>query len=194
MVGIGSEKFSGQPEIMVEHVVGVSPFIITPDGFFVTVEELRTKRLTGKTAGMRSAPMETVQPGETDQEALERLSGEEVTVPELSGVKPGPLLCRVQFRPGVWLHAYLFWGHKNFSIKLGSETDEVARPDWTRIEDVLTSKPSERRFRPGIREMVKSYIAYLEEGENFKPRVFFSCEDTVPEEVFDELERRAKQA
>lgn len=184
---IESGEFSGQPEI-VEHVVGVSPFIVTPDGFFATVKELKNKRLTGKIVGMRSSPMETVKPGETDQLALERTFREEIVIPELSGNEP-VFLCRVQFGPGVWLHTYLFWSQRDFRIELGSEANEVANPSWTHIKEVLGSKPNERKFRPGVREIVKSYLAYLKEGENFQPCLYFSCEDAVPEEVFDELEK-----
>lgn len=180
------------PEIK-ERVVGVGAFIITPDNFFLTIRELTTKRLTGKIAGMRSLPMETVEDRETDEQALTRLFEEEVEVSGLNGLEGKALLCRIQLTNEVWLHTYLIRVPDILHTEVGTDANKISEPAWININEILKSKPSERRFRPGVRESIKSYASYLQDPAGFQPDIYFRCEDEVPQEVFDHVEREAMQ-
>lgn len=175
---------------VVEDLKGVGLFIVTPDGYFLTIEEARTKRKTNKIAGMRSLLMETIEAGETQEQAIARLliNDEEVSAKQFRTLTPERKLCRVQLTPGVWLHAYLIQVSGQFPVRPGTAPD-ARNPGWTHINDVLASSPSEQKFRPGTREVIKSYLAHKENG-NQESQVYFRCEDDIPQEVFDMLERK----
>lgn len=179
------------PEVA-EVLAGVGALIVTPDGYFLSIEEGRTSRKTGKIKGMRSLPMETMEVGETHEQALERLFKEEVSAKELSDRIDPPKLCRVQLTPKVWLHAYLIPVNYRFQVEAGTHKDAL-NPRWVHIDEVLNSDPENRQFRPGTREVVRSYLEF-QQNTNFRPRLFFRCEDEIPQEVFDKLEKQAKQA
>lgn len=188
-----AQEIDKTPEIK-ESVVGVGVFIVTPDNRLLTLEELTTKRVTGKIAGMRSLPMETVEAGETHEQAIERLFQEEVVVDWISASQTRILLCKAQLTPGVWLYSYLICVPETLTVGIGTDGGKVANPSWINTEDILSSQPSERRFRPGVRETIKSYLDWLaKKGNSFHPKVYFNCEDEVPQEVFDRLEREAMQ-
>src|SRR3989344_4633533 len=158
--------FKPAKEEITENVIGVCALLVTSDFRFLTVQELKTKRSTGKIAGMRTAPMETVVDGESDDDAINRLFQEEVV---LYGIQltldKKVLLCKIQLTKGVWLHGYLLQIEKPVLAAIGTEKHEVAGPFWTSIEEVLQSNPDDRQFRPGVRELVLSYLTFLESPE-----------------------------
>lgn len=174
------------PEIA-ETLAGVGLLIITPNGYFLSIKEARTSRRTAKIKGMCSLPMETIESGETHDQALERLLKEEVSVKELSGRTDLTKLCRVQLTPGVWLHAYLIPVNLRFQAEAGTHEDAL-NPKWAHINEVLNSNPNDRLFRPGTREVIESYLE-SQRNNNFQPGLYFRCEDEISQEVFDELER-----
>lgn len=173
------------PEI-IETLAGVGALIITPDGYLLSIEEGRSSRRTGKIKGMRSLPMETTEDGETHKKALERLLKEEVSAEELSDCTDSTKLCRVQLAPGVWLHAYLIPVNHRFQVKAGTHKDAL-NPKWVHISKVLNSDPKDRRFRPGTREVIESYLEF-HQNNTFQPGLYFRCRDEIPQEVFDELD------
>lgn len=179
------------PEIT-EVLAGVGALIITPDGYFLSIEEGRTSRKTGKIKGMRSLPMETIEIGETHGQALERLLKEEVSAKKLTNYASSAKLCRVQLTPGVWLHAYLIPANHRFRVEAGTHKDAL-NPKWVHIDEVINCDPKNRQFRPGTREVVKSYLEFQQDN-SFHAGLYFRCEGEIPQEVFDELERQAKQA
>lgn len=171
-----------------ENVIGVGALLVTQDFRFLTVQELKTKRSTGKIAGMRTAPMETVIEGESDDEALKRLFQEEVILQEIEPpLDKKVLLCKIQLTNGVWLHGYLLQIEQLALAVTGTENQEVSHPLWTSISEVLHSDPDDRQFRPGVRELVLSYLNFLASPEKFSAHFFFRPQDKVPEEVFDSL-------
>lgn len=173
---------------IIEITSGVGAFIVTPDGYFLTIEEGETKRQTGKIKGMRSLPMETVEPGETFQEALVRaINDEEVQAPELNNFVTEQKLCQIQNTPGVWLHVYLIRVPTPFALQEGNAPDAL-HPKWMHIHEVLSSKTEERAFRPGTREVIVSYIDLITNGSTHSPQIYFRCQDEVPQKIFDALE------
>lgn len=168
------------PEI-IEEVVGVGALIVTPNDLFYSIRETRTNRKTGKVKDMISAPMETVEPGESLEEAMGRLFTEEVGLPANVSLLPRGKICRIQLTPRVWLHAYLFTTEQTFEIRPGTAAD-VADPAWRSISQVLDEM--RERPRPGLREFIKSYRAWQKEGTGFWPHFYTFCQDQVSEEEF----------
>ncbi|OGY10151.1 MAG: hypothetical protein A3A58_02500 [Candidatus Blackburnbacteria bacterium RIFCSPLOWO2_01_FULL_41_27] len=180
--------FKPTEEEITENVIGVGVLLVTPDFRFLTVQELKTKRSTGKIVGMRTAPMETVIDGESDDDAIKRLFQEEVVLNEAElPLDKKVLLCKIQLTKGVWLHGYLLQIEQPVLAAIGTEKHEVSDPFWTSIEEVLQSNPDDRQFRPGVRELVLSYLTFLESPENFSPHLFFRTQGKVQDEVFDSL-------
>ncbi len=175
-------------EVITENVIGVGVLLVTSDSRFLTVQELKNKRSTGKIAGMRTAPMETVMDGESDADALKRLFQEEVVLNEAElPLDKKVLLCKIQLTNGVWLHGYLLQVEQPVFAAIGTENHEVSDPLWTSIEEVLHSNSDKRQFRPGVKELVLSYLNFLESPENFSPHFFFQTQGQMPDEVFDSL-------
>lgn len=181
----GACEIDKSPEF-VETLAGVGLLIITANGYFLSIEEARTNRRTAKIKGMRSLPMETIESGETHKKALKRLLKEEVSTENLSGHTDPTKLCRVQLTPGVWLHAYLIPVNCIFQAEAGTHKDAL-NPKWVHINEVLNSDPKDRRFRPGTREVLKSYLEF-HQNNTFQPGLYFRCGDEIPQEVFDELD------
>lgn len=183
------QNFKPTEKEITENVIGVGALVVTPDFQFLTVEELRTKRSTRKIAGMRTAPMETVFAGESDDKALTRLFQEEVVFNGTSlPLDKKVLLCKIQLTRGIWLHGYLLQIEQPSSVVIGTEGNEVANPVWTNIDEVIYSDPNEWLFRPGVRELILSYLNYLANPQHFSTQHFFQTRGEVPSIVFDFLE------
>ena len=140
---------------------GVGILIVTSDGKFLSIEEKTSNRKTGKKKGARSFPMETVQGGESYQQALKRLLQEEVVLDSVA-INSLKKLCQVEIRNGVWLHSYLLHLPKSITIPVGSSTD-VTDPVWVDIDQVLKNGQG-LTFRPGVRETLLEYKRYLQTG------------------------------
>lgn len=171
---------------------GVGALIIKDKNQFLTIEELQSSRDHQRLSGMRSMSFETIEPGETHQQALVRaLAIEEFQLGRLTGSKllTNTKLCQVQINTGIWLHAYLISIviPEGFSITIGKSVDEVANPDWALINDVLTEETGSRRFRPGNREVLQSYLKYRQDLLS-SPDIYFTTQDKIPDEVFDQYE------
>lgn len=185
---------SQNPEIR-ETIAGVCALIVTPDGMFAAVQETKHSRVTNKVPGMISAPMETVKPGESYQQALERLLEEEVKVIGLGKPEAQTELCRVQLSPDVWVHAYLITVGERLPLRSGDD-GETINPQWMSIDEIIKADPNERRFRPGMREIVESYLTltHLQNGSTYEPSVYFVPQGSVPEEVFHQIEADSSQS
>lgn len=168
---------------------GVGALILKDENRFLTIEELQSSRDHQRLSGMRSMSFETIEPGETHQQALVRaLAIEEFKLGRLTGSKllTNTKLCQVQINTGIWLHAYLIpiVIPEGFLITVGESIDEVANPDWARISDALAEQIGSRRFRPGNREILQSYLKYRQ-GLLSSPDIYFTTQDKIPDEVFD---------
>ena len=170
-----------------EVVAGVAVFAVTPDGCFYAVRERRTKRKTLKIKGMLSAPFETVEAGETYEQAVARTFKEEI-VTGLPTPQLGPRLCSMCFSEGVWLHAYLIEVDARFNATTGLGGEDIEPYGW--VHSSLVENAPRGLFRPGNREIVASFRAYQQEGENFKPRVYFTTSDYITEEEYCSAEGR----
>ncbi|MBI4028932.1 MAG: NUDIX hydrolase [Candidatus Blackburnbacteria bacterium] len=168
------------PEIL-EKGAGVCLLVVTPDGLFCAIQEKSSKRITQKLKGMFSAPFETVEAGESHQQALVRITQEEVRM-ETERLIMGPELCRIQLDPGVWLHTYVAIAEEKINLQDGIFEDEVSGACWIPLEEV--ENPTNKRFRPGMREIVESYRAFLAEGEAFRTCIYFTYRDRISEEEF----------
>lgn len=178
-----------------ERTTGVGALIVVADTHrpdFLTIEETRTKRSSGKLKGMRSLPMETVEDGETHQQALARLLQEEVRLNTvcLAGELIRLKLGRYELTPGVVLHAYVIEAPRDSGISVGSGVD-VQRPEWTSIEEVLATSRGSLRFRPGVKEIITTYLDYLQDKESFQQVIYSSDElaNTVPNDVYDLIDQ-----
>lgn len=169
-------------------IAGVGAFIVNkanPDQGFITVQESITKRKTNKLAGMRSYPMETIEPGENHDQALQRLFQEEIFI-EPTIYSPKIKLGQFTLLPGVSLHTYLFEIGSDITIAVGSAAKEVKDPRWTTFQEVLEAPFG--TFRAGVYETVVGYLAYLRDPVNFQIGTYARLRDWIPDEIFDFME------
>ncbi|TSC64651.1 MAG: hypothetical protein G01um101493_65 [Microgenomates group bacterium Gr01-1014_93] len=159
---------------------GVGLLIPKRQNFF-SIEERILNKSTGKVPGMRSMIFETIELGETHQDAIKRALREEVDMLNLLSDTLRPVeLCKVQLKEGVWLYAYLLPIDipDNLEISIGSTDFEVANPGWDMIDDVINSEVGNLRFRPGNREVLKSYKRFLS-GNLTEPDTYLSTIDEI---------------
>lgn len=170
-------------------IEGVAAFIVLPIHHkVVTIEELHTKRSTNKIAGMRSIPMETIEPGETHEEALIRLLKEEVRAEPLCNMHNliRTKLTAFQMIPDVWVHTYYLEASYHTQISLGSEAKEVANLKWENIRDLVTHDIGSRQYRGGNRESAWSFYRWWRSYSI--PDIYPEITDRIPNRVFDDIE------
>lgn len=179
-----------------ERVAGVGALIVVPkdpDRGFLTLEELISKRSSNKLRGSRTLPMETVEPGETHADAWERLTSEEIQLQNV-GYDPREvtrnLLCKCELRPGVVLYTSVLEVPPDAAVIIGSESQEVANLRWTSFADVLNAPKGDLGIRPGTREVIQAYLAYMENPMSYELRIFMysGLYDKIPDSVFDLIE------
>lgn len=181
-----------------EKVAGVGALVVCPDWLdrgFLTVKELRTKRSTNKLAGMRSIPMETVEEGETHNQALQRMLCEEITPSIYLGSNlDNILLCRSQLSPGIFLYSYLLEVPWPISFRLGTDTLDVTDPMWIPRTSVLYPDPvNSFAFRPGVYETLTSFSRRLDNPQKFEAATFVNLKNLVPTEAFDLMDQGFSQ-
>lgn len=170
--------------------VGVGALVVIPEYLeagFVAVEEMQSKRETRKLEGMLSLPMETLEPGESDQQALLRLLTEEVRI---VSVKDSIYLGVYAFSENVMLNGYVVTTTPDAVISEGDDNQEVSLVGFIRFEEVLNSPKGSYRFRPGVKEVVSDYLQYLSNPNSFTPRRVLSHQlyEQVPDVIFDWLD------
>lgn len=186
---------------IIENKSGVGAFIVAPErpDSFLAITELTSKRSSNKLCGMYSPPFETVEDGETHQDALRRVFTEELRI--IRGEVPIPKdlesakLCVVQLSPNVWLHTYLLQASEGTIFRLGDMKHEVGMSFSAKIKDVIESgnDPTSLIYRPASIEIAYSYLKYLRDPQNFQPLIYQKTFHSVPAEIFDRLERQANQ-
>lgn len=155
-----------------ENLAGAGAFIVSSRGTVLTVEELTTSARTGKERGMRTHPMESLEPGETIGNCLERIFSEEVRLsPDQEIVDVGPL-CDVQITPDIRVRMFLFQSPEEWPVQIGTAKTEVADCRWVPIEDVLYADIGSNRFRVGVRETAKGFNLYTVQNNDFQPVYF----------------------
>lgn len=168
---------------------GVGALIIQND-CFLTVEERHLSRKTRKVPGMRSMIFETIEVGENHNDALVRALEEEVRLIDLLRTTKLDItpLCKIQLNSGVWLHAYLIpiVVPINYPLEIGTSKDEVREPRWESLINVVRVPTGDLRYRPGNREVVRSYLNAL--PELIEQYVYLETKDSIPEEVYKEFE------
>ncbi|TSC75324.1 MAG: hypothetical protein G01um101430_531 [Parcubacteria group bacterium Gr01-1014_30] len=131
---------------------GVALIVRNQIGLILVLRELETKPEIGKHAGMFSIPMETVEPGEHDVQAIKRLIEEEL---------PGLIskIKVVQTRFGLYRVGHRTWA----TLYTATASDDslpdpqavgVAGHQWVSPPEALAL-----HLRRGAREMIEDYIS-----------------------------------
>lgn len=116
---------------------GIGAVIINPEGQFLAVRENHSRKDNRKMRGMWSHPMETIDKGESHEQAMQRLIfGEEVKgVLVRESRLTNIYLASIQISPGIWLYDYLLHTESNeFSKGYGSDITEIR---WANTGEVL---------------------------------------------------------
>lgn len=184
-----------------ERVVGVGLFVVSPSlhpRSYLTVEEFTTKKSTFKIAGMRSFPMETIEPGETQAQALIRLLREELVIsPEVSIIDLATImLMQVEISTGIWVNDYLLDAPTESIFSIGSTRHEVGNISWTTFDQLNESFTTKYRYRPSNHEIIRAYQKYLSNPESFIPEKYrlYELFGYLPDEEFDRLTTSQKIA
>lgn len=186
---------------LVEVDTGVCPFITIPEDQergFLAIKEARWKRSSRKLAGMIAPPFETLNQDESHKDGLIRsFQKEELTVLEGEVQIPDNLtsakFCIVQLSPGVVLHVYSLFASADIILGQGSEDDVLDPPFWVPFSEVLESETRDPlRFRPGVLEIVKSYLDF-KKSKLLEPTIFLKTAFSVPGAVYDLLETGLSQ-
>lgn len=176
---------------------GVGALIVAPRApelGFVTIQELATKRSTNKLAGMITFPMETIEAGESHQDAMVRLYQEELRLTpavardDLTKI----LLSRIELTPGAVCYVYLHEVEPGVLLGVGGSTDqEVSPPKWTPFRDILNTKGGAYSVRGGVRESVLDFIDRRNNPNIYQLKLhrYFELFHHVPAYVFDLIER-----
>lgn len=138
-------------------IYGVVAIILSFDGKILVVEETENRPEYDKKAGDISNPTETIEEGETELEALERLLEEEV------GVREG-MICDPDedwigdYQIGgtdIWGRAYLvhYQGRSDSSQIFKAEDGEVINHRW-----IEPSEIGKMPRRAGVLEVVKDFL------------------------------------
>lgn len=137
---------------MRDRVEGVCAFIphpTNPGEQFLVLRENEWKRLTNKVPGMLAPVIETVDPGETHQQALTRAIYEELSQKLYTGLFPDKQeelnrqkLCEVQLSDNAWLIAYLLEAKNgNFYYDLAKATQRFQGVVPARVVDFTEGSP-----------------------------------------------------
>lgn len=165
----------------IELLAGVCPVLYKPNQPYsvLMTQELTTKELTGKVAGMWGPPFETVEVGENHRQALERCFEEEIRITRGKAFIPVDLeeakLCIVRVSPpesAAWVHAYSVPVSADFEAVRGDFMDEVGHPEWVNCSRVLDAEKGNNRiiFRPATYEIIRAHLARLSKPIGFIPR------------------------
>lgn len=126
-----------------------------------TVREQRDKAVNGKRAGMTSIPMETMEPGETKENALLRLLIEEVGV----GLVDLPLEIGEVYFPATAttaayrLHCYAGVIADPHDTPQPSDLDDVRPNGWLDLEQLDKLGQAGRRELPAIGALLRRWVA-----------------------------------
>ena len=213
-------------ENRLEGVCAFIPHPSYPEEQFLVLYENELKKATGKVPGMLSPVIETVGPGESHTQALERAIYEELTqecyrhlLPATQDELDKYKLCEIDLPPNARLYAYLikarnprfyydlyakmlpeFPGVRSGQLscpnpkrpwEIEVKRFEVEVTNWAYFSDVLASEtnPDKYRFmfRPGVLEVVKSYLQRIKNPNSFVPPHYDYPANTVPKEIFEIL-------
>ncbi len=156
----------------VELISGVGAVIYrqnNPHQVLMTTEK-NSKEESGKLQGQLGFPYETVEPGESHAQAMDRLLQEEVAVTAGRIAIPHPLesaklsIVRVS-KPevGAWLHAYQISATQDSQFRRGSFDHEVGEPVWVDVRRILATQGTQRvLFKGGTSEIARAHLAHLE--------------------------------
>ncbi len=159
-------------EMLNRELAGVGALIIVPQTeTFLTVRELTSSVRTIKEAGMRTHPMESLEPGETPQQGLKRLFVEEIKgIPEELIV--GAIdLCDV-FIGDKRVRNFLLAVDKPFNVQNGTMFEEVTSPQWLEIARVSEAPIGSNRFRPGVRETIDALTRFSRDQKGYRPLLY----------------------
>lgn len=152
---------------------GVALVAVNLDGKILMLTERESKPNIGKPAGSRSIPMETKEPGETDQSALSRLIAQEL--PGLGTTlklhKKHGTYCVVFENPAAWVRLYSATA-SDATLPCDNPLSDVGEYSWEAPHDALGLW-----LRRGAREMIEDFIA----GRNEIVRLWCTPASAHPE-------------
>lgn len=172
----------------VEQKIGVGLLLVNYSEIkpeILTIIEHNTNYSTHKITGMRSFPMETLEPNENDQDAIRRLLEEEITTDlDISRLQ---LLSQVEIRPRVILRGYFLETAIKPTVNIGNFKHEVSSPKWLLIDEILHDPIGSLRFRPGVKEMLTCYQTYKTSQEVFCPKFigYSNLFEYIPEHLYE---------
>jgi 8-oxo-dGTP pyrophosphatase MutT (NUDIX family) len=141
--------------------------------------EKNAKEKSGKLQGQLGFPYETVEPGESHPQAIERLLEEEVTVTAgqiaiLNPLESAKLAIVRVSKPevGAWLHAYQIPVTPETQFRRGTFDHEVGDPIWVDVRKVLTTEGAQRvLFKGGTTEIARAHLAHLKNPHELRRRI-----------------------
>lgn len=179
-----------------ERIAGVAAVIYIPQMLekgCITLEELRTKRSTNKTAHQRTVPMESSLTDESEVQILTRLTKEEVHIsnfPIGEAIRRCYRIAVCELNADIFVSVYGLPLPPSVDIIIGSESKEVANLEWTPFEKIIKEPKASLYFRPGNFEAVSSHLASLKDPEHYTPRrySYSDLKHKIPIRLFDLVE------
>lgn len=179
-----------------EKIVGVAAVIYIPqmpEKGCVTLEELRTKRSTNKSAHQRTIPMESSLPGESEVQTLIRLAKEEVHINNFSideTIRRRRRIAVCELNVGIFVPIYGLPLPASADVIIGSESKEVTNLEWTLFDKIIQEPKDSLHFRPGNFEAVSSHLSSLQDPEYYTPRRYSHSDlkHRIPTRLFDLVE------
>lgn len=168
-----------------------------PEYFLMTLEK-KLKRGTNKVPGQWGLGYESVEAGETQEDAIKRYLKEEIVVEKGSLGIPKKLdeslLCACELSSGAWVFAYPAQPSSDLVLRIGSEIEEIGGLRLVRHQDVISNRedhPELPLYRTGTKIIIENYLRWLDGEENFVPQVvpIEHQKDRIPEAVFDYIEK-----
>lgn len=177
-------------------VAGVTAIFYIPgqtERFCPTVQELRTKRTTNKVALQRTVPMESAKMGESEEDTLLRLMGEEIRILNASPldiIGGAKRISVSELNRGVFVPVYSVPVSSKTEFVLGTHKNEVANLSWTPMAEIYNEPAESLYFRPGNFEAIASHLLYLADPQNYQPRMisYSELKHTIPGKLFDLVE------
>ncbi len=188
----------------VELVAGVCPVVYRENDPYtvLVVQEKTAKELTGKYAGMWGLGYETVEDGETHQDAIKRFFNEEVKPRTgrllLSDSTNTAEIAIVRISPPekeAWVHAYECPVSDDFEVNQGEFVDEIGDSAWINIKAILSTEGTQNHilFKGGTYEIAKEHAKRIR-GEQASANIYFYTSNIPDWRLYRLLEQGISQS
>jgi ADP-ribose pyrophosphatase YjhB (NUDIX family) len=132
---------------MEQHIVlsGVGLLLFNPSKEILLLRELSSKPQNGKVAGMLSMPLETIEPGETPDQALQRMIYEEVDA-ALKATFSFLDEITVKLTDARSVRLYMYIGECSASFVAHPNDSDIEYFGWMMPDDILRLGSTKRRI------------------------------------------------